>query len=49
MTEQKLFKRTCKKCGHSWIPRKKKSYTCPNPKCRTPKWDVDPDENNRRL
>ena len=29
----------CKRCGHTWIPRKEKPITCP--KCRSPYWDKE--------
>ena len=31
-----------KKCGHEWIPRKKKVVVCP--KCHSYKWNEDQDE-----
>jgi len=37
--EIELKRLKCKKCGHQWIPRGKKVYTCPNKKCHTVKWD----------
>ncbi len=30
-------KLNCKRCGHSWVPRKRKIYTCP--RCNSPKWN----------
>ena len=29
----------CKRCGHTWYPRKPVSLTCP--KCRSPYWDKE--------
>lgn len=38
--EIKLPKFTCKRCGHSWIPRQpKKPKVCP--KCSSPYWDKE--------
>ena len=31
------FRKICKRCGHSWIPRKNKVIICP--KCKSPYWD----------
>jgi len=35
----KLEKLRCKKCGHTWIPRKEDVRYCP--KCKTAYWDVE--------
>jgi Zn finger protein HypA/HybF involved in hydrogenase expression len=34
-----LNKVTCKRCGHTWIPRQAVIFVCP--KCKSPKWDID--------
>ena len=34
---------TCKRCGHTWIPRKSDVRTCPNPKCRSVYFDREKD------
>lgn len=33
----KLKTRTCKRCGHTWVPRRPRTIQCP--KCRSPYWD----------
>ena len=31
----------CLRCGHSWRPREDKLPTvCPNPKCKSPYWNI---------
>ena len=37
--EIKLPVCTCLKCGWVWTPRKDDPRMCPNPKCRTLRWD----------
>ena len=37
----------CEVCGHEWIARKVIVGTCPNPKCKTPYWDIKYDERMR--
>lgn len=33
-----MYRLNCKRCGHTWIPRKDKSpKVCP--KCKSPYWD----------
>ena len=33
---------TCKRCGHTWIPRStNKPKNCPNPKCKSPYWNKE--------
>ena len=32
---------TCKRCGHTWVPRKWPVYACPNKHCHSPQWNVD--------
>lgn len=29
---------TCRRCGHTWVPRKDVVYECP--KCKSARWDV---------
>jgi len=36
----RLKKLKCKRCGWKWVPRIPDPKTCPNPKCRTPYWNV---------
>lgn len=31
-------KLTCKRCGHTWLPRKEDVMTCPG--CRSPYWNI---------
>lgn len=35
----KLIKILCKRCGHTWIPRKEEIKVCP--KCKSPYWDKE--------
>lgn len=36
----KLKKHNCKRCNHSWLPRKEsKPVVCPS--CRSPYWDKE--------
>ena len=31
----------CKRCGHKWRPRQNKlPKVCPNPKCKSPYWNI---------
>lgn len=41
MTDIKIQKIECKRCGYKWIPRKQEITLCANPKCRSPYWDKD--------
>ena len=35
-----ISKYVCNKCGHTWYPRSIEiPKMCPNPKCRTVRWD----------
>lgn len=38
--EIKLPECTCLKCGYKWIPRVSDPRMCPNPDCRTMRWDL---------
>jgi hypothetical protein len=29
----------CRRCSHSWIPRKNKIFVCP--RCKSPKWSEE--------
>jgi len=35
----KLTKLKCNQCGHEWLPRIEDHRQCPNPKCRSLRWD----------
>lgn len=42
------YRKTCKRCGHKWKPRKPKPKQCP--KCQSDKWnEVGLDTGDRRL
>lgn len=34
-----LQKKTCKRCGHAWQPRKENILRCP--RCKSPYWDKE--------
>ena len=34
----KIEKLNCKRCGHTWTPRKEEVRICP--KCKSPYWDI---------
>lgn len=36
---------TCKRCGHTWTPRKSVILTCP--KCKSPYWDRERQKKGR--
>jgi hypothetical protein len=38
--EIKLPECICLKCGYKWIPRVSDPRMCPNPDCRTMRWDL---------
>lgn len=38
--EIKLPECTCQKCGYKWTPRVSDPRMCPNPECRTMRWDT---------
>lgn len=38
---------TCKRCNHSWLPRKKEVRICPS--CKTAWWDVEPEKKIEKL
>ena len=37
-------KLTCKQCGHTWMPRSKFVYRCPERKCMSFSWDEEPEK-----
>ena len=40
MNETKIPKRTCKRCGHTWLLKREQEPTvCP--KCKSPYWNKD--------
>lgn len=41
MPRIEIHKLQCKRCGHTWIPRKDDVRICPNPKCHSAYWDKD--------
>jgi len=36
-----LLQYECKQCGHKWVPRKMNPPLCPNPKCHSPYWNEE--------
>lgn len=42
--QTKLEKVDCKRCKHSWYPRKKEIRMCP--KCKSPYFDKEKDKSN---
>jgi len=34
----------CTKCGWIWMPRTREPLSCPNPKCRSLRWNENRDE-----
>ena len=40
--QNKIKENKCFRCGHTWIPRKKRSIVCP--KCKTPYWNIKKEE-----
>jgi len=45
MAKIKIIKLQCKRCNHEWVPTKEKIYSCP--KCHSPKWDVEKENDNK--
>lgn len=43
--EFKILKADCKRCKHSWIPRKGRVFVCP--KCHSALWDIEPDSKSK--
>lgn len=43
--EVKIFKVSCKRCKHSWVPRKTIIYVCPA--CHSALWNVEPDKKSK--
>lgn len=41
MATAEVHELKCKRCGHTWIPRKNDVRICPNPKCHSPYWDKE--------
>ena len=49
MPEIQVTALKCSQCGHVWMPRSdERPLLCPNPKCRSMRWDRDTPAKNKR-